>query len=285
MLVRVASRSRWPVVAWTIVWAFAGVIWHPAFAAFHQSVPAGPSARPAGALTAAKPAAHAAPRTKTSSGRMPTPRSARARWLSRRLAELTNDHWRIRRDAFRRLMRCDPRILPVLLQRLRQTQDPELIQRLTTLACQLYMAGQFNRDAGPQPFLGIAFSVRLMSPRIKLSHPRAAVVVQEVLPGFAAARYLAPGDLIVAVNGRPFPAAFTALDFRSLIQSRSVGARIQLTVLRHGRQHVYRLHLNGVPADPVRINQMLQQRWLRERMFLRRYNRWTNLVLNAGARR
>ncbi len=284
MLVRVVNLSRWPVVAWTIAWAFTGVISHPAFAALHQSVPAGPSGRPAGALTAARPPAHVAPRTKTGSGRMPAPRSARARWLSRRLAELTNDHWRIRRDAFRRLMRCDPRILPVLLQRLRQTQDPELIQRLSALACQLYMAGQFNRDAGPRPFLGIAFSVRLMSPRLKRSPPRAAVVVQEVLPGFSAARYLAPGDLIVAVDGRPFPAAFTAVDFRGLIQSRSVGARIQLTVLRHGRPRVYRLRLNGVPEDPVRINQILQQRWLRERTFLRRHNRWTNLVLNAGAR-
>ncbi len=136
---------------------------------------------------------------------------------------------------------------------------------------QFYLSQKFPSD-GPAPFIGIEFMIRPL--RLHLPHHHGtlnAAFVEQLLPGFYAARVLSPGDLIVAVGRHWLTSVSEADDFRQLVQSHKPGAFITLTVLRGGKELKIPVRLHGMPDNPQAQQDELNRRAIAAKRFLVRF--------------
>jgi len=73
------------------------------------------------------------------------------------------------------------------------------------------------------------------------------VIVIKTFPGFPGHAHLQPGDLILAIDGQPFPADLTATktanQFIRAVQAHPAGALVRFTVYRNDQQIPVQLHL------------------------------------------
>lgn len=75
-----------------------------------------------------------------------------------------------------------------------------------------------------------------------------AVHVLRTLPGFPGYAWLRVDDLIVAYEGQPLPDGLASTGFTPLIEGKSRGDMIELTILRDGQRRTVRFELAGAAA-------------------------------------
>ena len=78
--------------------------------------------------------------------------------------------------------------------------------------------------------------------------PHPAVYVNLTLPGFPGYAHLQPGDLILQLDGQPMPDDLTSEMFMLMIQSRHLGQRISLDILRENQPRHVSLQLASSDA-------------------------------------
>ncbi|NNM86671.1 MAG: PDZ domain-containing protein [Phycisphaerales bacterium] len=189
------------------------------------------------------------------------------------IAHLASARWRTRHEAQQYLLLHGRAYLPLLLVALKHAASPEQADRLENISLQFYLSQKFPSD-GPAPFIGIEFMIE--SVRLELAHHQGSInaaCVQELLPGFYAARVLSPGDLIVAVNRHWLTSASEANDFRQFVQSYKPGAFVTLKVLRGGKVLQIPVRLHGMPDNPQAQQDELDRRAIAAKRFVARFGR------------
>ncbi len=192
-----------------------------------------------------------------------------ARITAQDLAQLDNDAWKVREAATQRLLALDltPQAVAAAYARAR---SPEQRQRLELIAehqfLRTYIAAHFSSDTSAA--LGVRQQMVLPNEDNGLKHP--AVRVEATLPGFPATGRLQTGDLILALDGKPFPDA--GQDPATVLRQQVLGLRpgdlLHLTVQRDGRTLQVAVPLApasalGALLDPVSGELLpdIAQRW------------------------
>ena len=190
------------------------------------------------------------------------------------LYELGNDDYAVRQSATQRLL-ADEADLETLGQLYTKAKLPEQRQRLLNVAChytvkrmRLKIASNNNKAAigirhdafGTDRFPGIA---------------RPGLIVVETFPGFPGHAHLQRSDLILAVDGQPFPIDLTpqqtANRFIQTVQKKEAGSSARFTVYRDGRTIEVRFHLASLHAlqtmykNAQKLQPKFQTQWLTTR--------------------
>jgi len=135
---------------------------------------------------------------------------------------------------------------------------PEQQQRLSRLAEHhlIREMWQSARIDNQPPHLGICVEAVLPEMDHRLATP--AVHVRAVMIGFPANGLIEPGDLIVAMDGRPIAhhgsPIKTAAAFEQKVQEKRVGQLIRLKVLRDAGSHTVRYRLPSKTAVQIFFN-------------------------------
>ncbi|MBI4414471.1 MAG: PDZ domain-containing protein, partial [candidate division NC10 bacterium] len=110
------------------------------------------------------------------------------------------------------------------------------------------------RDQGrvTRAWLGVLIQpvTREAAGSLGLPDDRGALVSEVVAGSPAAAAGLKPGDVIVALDGKPVA---EARDLPRLVAGRPVGSAVQVTFLRDGKRQTVRLTLGELPEERVAV--------------------------------
>jgi hypothetical protein len=191
--------------------------------------------------------------------------------VEKMIGQLTSSQWQQRNEAQEWLMEQGPAIEPVIERHLKLNTDPELGVLLARIGLQLYMQ-QFNPSQGLRPILGIHYSLAPLETTID-GRPVwiGAIAVEDVLPGFPAARVLHPGDTIVAINSLTMPPDAAPEDFQKLIMQLSPGSIVIVDVFSDTKIRKIPVQLSQGPTDPGLLDAMMEQREQLSNAYLARY--------------
>ncbi len=160
--------------------------------------------------------------------------------------------------------------LPEIQAALAKETDVEAATRLTEVAAHLYLKGRTDLQ-GPTSLLGIrlsTFELVHLDPTVSLFHLdpnddrlHMVVPVADLQPGFPAAQELRPGDTLVAIDGKLFPADLAIDEFRARINAHRAGSVIPLIILRDGHAMEIGIQAAGAPPlDGISLDQVVAQR-------------------------
>lgn len=181
------------------------------------------------------PASQPAPVTQPVSASQPQ----QDRVTDEELSQLDHNEWNQRQAASRRLMQNDFLTEPTVIQAYRRAKTLEQRQRLIQLLQHHYLRRLIVRDF-TQDKVGSLGLAQEGQPIDETAPTRpAGVRIRSVFTGFPAAAFLEVGDLIVAVNDRPFPSSAgtdeLTLEMRNLIMPQSPGRKVKLKLIRDGQ--------------------------------------------------
>jgi len=144
------------------------------------------------------------------------------------LAALNDPSFETREAATQRLLADESLTEADILGLLGEAKSPEQRHRLMRVARHHVLTRarieHFKDDANAS--LGISQEV------VVAGREQAAVRVILTLPGFPAHAHLRPGDLITAIDGDTFPAAFNGQGFAAKVRSYKPGQAMTLTIRR-----------------------------------------------------
>jgi len=160
------------------------------------------------------------------------------------IARLGDPRWSVRQQATERLGQCPPSMLPRLVAAYRRGTSFEVRLRLKMAAEDIFLRQHLGDGRG---FLGIQFTPVL-----------AGIDIAAVLPDTAAERAgLAVGDRILALDGRPVPAAPGAGEWLAAqISAHAPGTKVVLDIARDAKRLKKTVTLGArpdeLPADEPR---------------------------------
>ena len=187
------------------------------------------------------------------------------------LYELGNDDYAVRQSATQRLL-ANETDLQALGQLYATTQLPEQRQRLLDVACH-YTVRRMRLELSAnkaKAAIGIRHDAFGADQFPGVDQP--GLIVVETFPGFPGHAHLRRGDLILAVDGQPFPADLMpqkiANRFIQTVQKKDAGSPGHFTVYRDGRTIDVRFHLASLHAlrtmyqNAQKLQPPFQTRWL-----------------------
>jgi len=148
------------------------------------------------------------------------------------LPRLNDRSYEVREQALGELLADDSIDEEAIAALLRQSQTAEQRHRLIAAAKHhvLRAAREADFGKGEHASLGISHdAVNLVDPD---GNKAGAVYVILTLPGFSGHAVLRSGDLITAIDGKPFPPDLSRDRFAAIIRSHEAGTRITMTVRR-----------------------------------------------------
>jgi len=148
------------------------------------------------------------------------------------LPRLNDPSYEVREDALGELLADDSIDEDAIAALLRQSETAEQRHRLIAAAKHhvLRAAREADFGEGEHGSLGISNdAVNLVDPD---GNKAGAVYVILTLPGFPGHAVLRSGDLITAIDGKPFPPDMSRDRFAAIIRSYEAGTRITLNVRR-----------------------------------------------------
>ena len=122
-----------------------------------------------------------------------------------------------------------------------------------------------RRWGGDLPLPWLALDAQVLTPEIATALGAPGTTgfrVTEVFPGTAAARSgLAAGDLLVALEGDPLTASRPQdrEDLRRTVETRSIGDRVTLGVLRDGQRRDVEVELEARPEEPSQADRTREE--------------------------
>ncbi len=201
--------------------------------------------------------------------------------LAKEVDALAHEDAERREEATRTLMQTEAFSGTVVKAAMERVESREAAHRLMRIAKHRFFAEQ-----GPSVDAvggGAALGVRLtrsnkwafISPDEDPRLDHSAFVVPERLPGFPAYAHLAPGDLLLGMDGEPFPKSFGWDAFKRIINEHSAGERVTATVLRNGERKKVSFRLDSKRRltkvySRQRRKSQAQRRWQRRRKALLR---------------
>ncbi len=162
------------------------------------------------------------------------------------LHHLSDDDFQIRQEMTFQLLLDDSLSLNTVASWYDAAQTPEQKHRLLAVARHhalrhLRLSRARAHDTGA---IGLTHDIILPSEHHELKTP--AIHVMHTLAGFPGHLHLRPGDLIVAFDGNPLPEDLGRAGFNKLIQSRSAGQVVEMTLLRDRQRLAVWLRLAGL---------------------------------------
>lgn len=168
-----------------------------------------------------------------------------------RLTRLDNPDYETREAATREMLADDALTPAAVAELYKQADSLEVKARLLDVArhhaLRLSAKDRFN----PKAPGAAGFSLQMggpgaMATMAELGHP--AIGVVSTLPGLPAYAQLQAGDLIVGVDGQLLPRDASVQGLTNLITARTTGERIELNLLREGREIAAAFRLGSLAA-------------------------------------
>jgi hypothetical protein len=195
--------------------------------------------------------------------------------MKRAFEQLADSDADVRDAARAELMGMERRYLPDLRKLVEQNRPllPSQAAVLRQLVTQIYLAGEPYPDVPTKGFLGVHMQPTTVHlpvaaaddpPANELpSLPQTGVVIVERLPGFAGARSLLDGDVILAIAEQPQVQFAKGEAFIQAIADTAPGETIHFHVLRRGRVVKVRVVLDARPSaadDRASVRALDEQR-------------------------
>ena len=180
--------------------------------------------------------------------------------LDQLIDQLDAPEYAHRESATTTLMQRDNLSDDRLARALRNADSPEQRHRLTDIAMHRFYhrmnPGGVPRDQGVGS-IGIDLSERnTVHPDHHPGLEQTAILISGTKPGFPGYVHLRPGDLILAIDGEPFPEDLTWQDISERIKEYRAGQPITLDILRDGERRQVRFRL----ASYLRLSQVYNNR-------------------------
>lgn len=181
------------------------------------------------------------------------------------LEDLGSPDYATRERATRALLTDETRSVEALCGLFARATTPEQRVRLIDVICH-HVVRQLREEAFDDrggPAIGVSHEVlpAALVPRPaqaagiggdreaqRAGETGGAVYVLATLPGFPGHAWFEPGDLIVAIDGRPLPADLTADGFQAILRQSHAGEMLGFTVVRNGERLHVRLELASAAA-------------------------------------
>jgi len=181
-----------------------------------------------------------APAEKPAAGKDDDPRGAVAS-LRQSFAELDDADAAVREAARLKLMGMRRQDLASFQKLVQESQPlaPAQAAVLRQIVTHVYLAGEKYDTTNAEGFLGVKMqetSVRLPAPDgADQFAPAVGVVIVERMPGFAGARMLLDGDVVLGVVERPDVRTLGMYEFQMVVKSVTPGTTIHFQILRQGQ--------------------------------------------------
>jgi hypothetical protein len=189
-------------------------------------------------------------------------------WFS----DLASADGTLRDDALTNLMGLKSSDLPALKQVVEESRPlvPAQASVLRQIVTQVFLSGEHYEGDPAAGFLGI----RMEQTAVSFRDPalpdapvtNAGVVIVERMPGFAGARMLRDGDVILAILDRPDAPLRDPQDFALAVKDMGAGATVHFQVLRRGQVIRAAVKLDVRPLEANQgfgMNDLLERRRLR----------------------
>lgn len=195
------------------------------------------------ALLVAMPSVPRAPAQSTPRQPEKQQREERPELVSMRqwFAELDDPDAAVRDAARLKLMGMRRQDLPAFRQLVHESVplQPSQAAVLRQVVTHVYLAGEGYETTNAEGFLGVKMqetSVRLpAADRAEPFAPAVGVVIVERMPGFAGARMLVDGDVILGVVERPDVRTLGVYEFQMVVKAVTPGTTIHFQVMRQGQ--------------------------------------------------
>lgn len=190
-------------------------------------------------------------------------------WFS----DLANPDAAIRSDALTKLMCLESGDLPILKKVVEESRPlvPAQASVLRQIVTQVFLSGENYEAHAEVGFLGVRMEQTSVSFRDILSGteslPSVGVIIVERMPGFAGARMLRDGDVVLSIVDRPNTPVTDPDSFATLIRSLGSGTAVQFQILRQGQVIRVAVKLDPRPIEADQgfgISELLERR--RERV-------------------
>jgi len=176
---------------------------------------------------------------------------------------MRDDDYTKRKEAMKQLTgllheKKKPEALAALLDFWKTEEDPEVKVRLHGLLKEHFLRSK-------RAFLGVAFEV---NSGLEFQGKRVAgLKILRVLKGESADRAgVLDGDILLAIDGKPFPATSTHDGVRSRIARLEAGQNVSLAIMRGDEQREIRLQLGARTKEHLdrKLDEQLFENWFRE---------------------
>jgi hypothetical protein len=161
--------------------------------------------------------------------------------LRQSFADLDDADAAVREAARLKLMGMRRQELPAFQKLVQESQPlaPSQAAVLRQIVTHVYLAGEKYDTTNVEGFLGVKMqetTVRLPAPDgADQFAPAVGVVIVERMPGFAGARMLLDGDVILGVVERPDVRTLGMYEFQMVVKSVTPGTTIHFQVMRQGQ--------------------------------------------------
>jgi hypothetical protein len=161
--------------------------------------------------------------------------------LRQSFADLDDADAAVREAARLKLMGMPRQDLPAFQKLVQESQPlaPAQAAVLRQIVTHVYLAGEKYDTTNAEGFLGVKMqetSVRLPAPDgADQFAPAVGVVIVERMPGFAGARMLLDGDVVLGVVERPDVRTLGMYEFQMVVKSVTPGTTIHFQVMRQGQ--------------------------------------------------
>ena len=183
-------------------------------------------------------------------------------------ADLANSDSALRAEALVRLMSLKAEDLPTLKKVVEASRPllPAQACVLRQIVTQVFLSGEHYEGNPAAGFLGIRMELTAVTFREAAAEDArvatAGVVIVERMPGFAGARTLRDGDVILSILDRPDAPVRELQDFATVVREMGAGATVHFMILRQGQVIRVAVKLDPRPleADGFGMTDLLDRR-------------------------